>query len=268
MEGKAKGKEDYMGVSGEEIYTGAFTDLSDKEMSPADLLGHKVMAINPTKEDLGKYAVSHADLFLYEEPLLLSRDRKILYGYSAEDLQELVIPDDVEIYDNICCHSEDEWNEYSVEIGAGFKQIVDTYECFGYHNTCFSVKSGNPYFSDVLGMLYDKDERTLICYPSGKTTDFGEFGADLERCYIQLPMSTVKIARNAFWMLLLPLILVIPDSVEIIEPGTFCEMFDKGLWMTKKDVKERNIILPERFKDIIDKTWAEDDYNRPTIEFY
>ena len=27
--------------------------------------------------------------------------------------QELVIPDDVEIYDNICCHSEVEENEYS-----------------------------------------------------------------------------------------------------------------------------------------------------------
>ena len=229
---------------------------------------HKEMLYCPAKEDLEKYAASHADLFLYEEPFLLSRDRKILYGYSAEDLQELVIPDEVEIYDNICCHSEVEENEYYVEIGAGLKQIVDTYECFGYHNTGFSIKSGNPYFSDVQDMIYDKDEKTLVCYPSGKTTEFDEWERDMEKGYIQLPMSTVKIARNAFCMLLLPMTLVIPDSVEIIEPGAFCEMFDKGLCMKKRDVKARRIILPERFKEIIDKTWAEDDYNRPTIEFY
>lgn len=262
-------REDYIGVSGEEIYIGAFTDwISGKEMSPADLLEHKKMAYCPAKEDLEKYAASHANLFLYEEPFLLSKDRKILYGYSAEDLQELIIPDDVEIYDNICCHPEDEGYEYYVEIGVGLKQIVDTYECFGYHNAGFSIKSGNPYFSDVQDMLYDKDEKTLVCYPSGKTTDFDELECDMEKSYIQLPMSTAKISRNAFCMLLLPMTLVIPDSVEIIEQGAFCEMFDKGLCMKKRDVKARHIILPKRFKDIIDKTWAEDSYSRPTIEFY
>lgn len=229
---------------------------------------YEEMLYCPAKEDLEKYAASHADLFLYEEPFLLSRDRKILYGYSAEELQELVIPDEVEIYDNICCHSMDEENEYSVEIGSGLKQIVDTYECFGYHNTGFSIKHSNPYFSVDQDMLYDKDERTLICYPSGKTTEFDELLRDQEQWYIQLPMSTVKIARNAFCMLLLPMRLVIPDSVEIIEPGAFCEMFDKGFWMMAHDVKARWIILPERFKEIIDKAWAEDSFSRPTIEFY
>lgn len=258
-----------MGVSGEEIYIGAFTDLiSGKEMSPADLLEHKKMAYCPAKEDLEKYAASHDDLFLYEEPFLLSGDRKILYGYSAEELQDLVIPDEVEIYDNICCHSGDEENEYYVEIGAGLKQIVDTYECFGYHNTSFSIKSGNSHFSVVQDMLYDKDEKTLICYPSGKTTEFDELECDMEKSYIQLPMSTVKISRNAFCMLLLPMTIVIPDSVEIIEPGAFHEMYDKGLYMEKHDVKARHIIIPERFRDIIDKTWAEGDFSRPTIEFY
>lgn len=262
-------RENYIGVSGEEVYIGAFTDwISGKKMSPADLFEHKKTAYCPTKEDLEKYAASHADLFLYEEPFLLSRDRKILYGYSAEDLQELVIPDEVEIYDNICCHSEDEENEYDVEIGSGLKQIVDTYECFGYHNTGFSIKSGNSYFSVVQDILYDKDKRTIVCYPSGKTTDFDELECDMEKSYIQLPMSTVKISRNAFCMLLLPMTLVIPDSVEIIELGAFCEMYDKGLYMENQDVKARCIILPERFKDIIDKTWAEDDFSRPTIEFY
>ena len=249
---------------------GAFIDpCSDKEISPADLLAHKERVFDPAKEDLEEYAASHADLFLYEEPLLLSRDRKILYGYSAEGLQELVIPNEVEIYDNICRHSEDEENEYYVTIGSGLKQIVDTYECFGYHNTGFSIMAGNPFFSVVQDMLYDKDKRTIICYPSGKTTlnFFDDLEGDLEKSYIQLPMSTVKIRRNAFCMILLPLTLVIPDSVEIIEPWAFCEISDKW-FMEEHHVKSRRIILPKRFKEIIDKTWAEDDYRRPTIEFY
>lgn len=249
----------------------AFADWSKaycELISPAELLNHTKQAYCPTKEDMEEYAAAYEDLFLYEEPLLLSRDRKILYGYSAEDLTKLVIPDEVEIYDNICCHTEDEGYEYYVEIGSGLKQIVDTYECFGYHNIGFSVSNDNPYFSAVEEILYDKEEKTLICYPSGRTTEFDELEDDSERCYVTLPNSTVKINRNAFCMLLLPITLEILDSVEIIESGAFIEMFDKGFWMSKEDVKARRIILPERFQEVIDKTWKEDSYNRPTIKYY
>lgn len=62
--------------------------------------------------------------------------------------------------------------------------------------------------------------------------------------------------------------LIIPDSVEIIEKGGFYEMYDKGLWMNEESVKERCIILPERFRDVIDATWKEDDYIRPNIMYY
>jgi hypothetical protein len=62
--------------------------------------------------------------------------------------------------------------------------------------------------------------------------------------------------------------LVIPDSVEVIEKGAFHEIYDKGFYMTKREVKERCIILPERFRNVIDATWQEDSYNRPSIMYY
>ena len=240
-------------------------------ISPADLLGHKTWVCDPSKEDFEEYAALHADLFLYEDPLLLSRDRKKLYGYCSDDLQELVIPDEVEIYDNFCYHSELEpRGDYSVEIGSGLKQIVDISESFGYDNIGFSIKAGNPYFSVVQNMLYDKDEKTLICYPSGKTSKYWgrrrSYGEDMDDYFVQLPMSTVKISRDAFYMRILPLTLVIPDSVKSIEPWAFHER--SAYLLEENDVKSRRIILPERFREIIDKTWAEDDGGRPTIEFY
>jgi hypothetical protein len=81
-------------------------------------------------------------------------------------------------------------------------------------------------------------------------------------------MTIKKICANAFAMMLLPVTLVIPDSVEIIEKGAFYEYYDKGLHMSKNSVKARSIILPERFRGVIDATWKADSYDRPSIRYY
>lgn len=244
---------------------GGFVKFTGEEYTPQKLLEHEEMGYCPTKEDLEEYAKKHSEFFVYEEPLLLSTDRKIMYGFSAEDLEELIIPDEVEVYDNICIHSEEEERSYGVTIGCGLRKIVDTYECFGYHVTSFNVYN-NPYFSDVDGILYDNSEQVLIAYPTDRYTDHGALMG--EEAFIQLPDTTKKICAYAFHMILLPMALIIPDSVEIIEKGAFYEMYDKGLWMNEESVKEQCIILPERFRDVIDATWKEDDYIRPNIMYY
>jgi hypothetical protein len=116
-------------------------------------------------------------------------------------------------------------------------------------------------------MLLDKTGTQLLAFPSGQFAD--PFGfIDVRTEFVQLPPTIKKICANAFDMMLLPVTLVIPDSVEIIEKGAFHEYYDKGLHMPDNLVKGRSIILPERFRDVIDATWKEDSYDRPSILYY
>ncbi|MBQ5988496.1 MAG: leucine-rich repeat protein, partial [Oscillospiraceae bacterium] len=85
---------------------------------------------------------------------------------------------------------------------------VEVIRCSGI--TEFSVSENNPYLSVVDGILYDKDQKMLMCYPAGKTdTEFHipdtvevvgkcAFGGavNLERVYI--PSSVRKIETCAF----------------------------------------------------------------------
>ena len=85
---------------------------------------------------------------------------------------------------------------------------VEVIRCSGI--TEFSVSDDNPYLSVVDGILYDKDQKMLMCYPAGKTdTEFHipdtvevvgkcAFGGavNLERVYI--PSSVRKIETCAF----------------------------------------------------------------------
>lgn len=248
-------------------YNHAFYDSANHcEYTPEQLLCHEAHAYCPTREELQDYASRHAEHFLYEEPVLLSPDRKIMYGYSAEGLQELVIPDDVEVYDNLCEHSAEEENSYYVSIGISLRCIVDVRSAFGLHNLGFEVGE-NPYLTVIDDMLYSKDGSRLIAYPSGKMVPFDALG-DRDDCYVQLPLATKRIEQGAFKMLLLPHTVVIPDSVQEIEDGAFLELYDKGIYMTRKDVTERSLIIPRRFEEVVNRVWKEDAYERPRVIYY
>ena len=126
----------------------------------------------------------------------------------------------------------------------------------------------NPYFSVVDDMLFDKSESTLVMYPSGRTTTGDELRTDWEKSFVTLPSGTKKICENAFQMTLLPETLVIPDSVEVLEEHAFVEFYEKGVYMTEKQVKGRSIILPQRFQGVIDGIWKADAYERPNVMYY
>ncbi len=253
------------------------SDFMD-EYTAEELLNHEKQIYCPTPEELAEYARKYPDRFIFDSPLLLSPDRKIMYGYSAKGLKELVIPDEVEIYDNLCSHTTDEENEYYVTIGLNLRSIVDTYDSFGLHVSAyflsykFNYKNGesytNRFFSERNGVLYDKSGETLILYPSGKTTTGFELQLNYEKSFFALPVGTKVIKENAFRMLLLPDTLVIPDTVEIIEKGAFMEEYEKGIYMRKQEVLKRSIILPERFSDVIDDAWKRESHERPNIIYY
>lgn len=239
-----------------------------------ELLKREEKLFRPTEEEAQEYAKRNRDLVIYEKPFLLSPDRKVMYGYSELESFDLEIPDEVEVYDNVCWRSKEEGYPELVVFGRNFREFAQGFDvdCFGYHveqydTRFYPERRRNINFSFDNGMLLDKTGTQLLAFPSGQ---FAEPDALMyERSdFVQLPMTIKKICANAFNMMLLPVTLVIPDSVEIIEKGAFCEYYDKGLHMSNKLVKGRSIILPERFRDVIDATWKEDSHSRPSIMYY
>jgi hypothetical protein len=233
-----------------------------------ELLKREEKLFAPTEEEAWEYAERNCDIVIYEKPFLLSPDKKVLYGYSELESDKLVIPDEVEVYDNVCWRSEEEGCPESVVFGRNFREFACGFDvdCFGYHVYYYDTHK-NANFSDYDGMLLDKTGTQLLAFPSGRFIDFyGFFSA--EEQFVQLPTTIRKICANAFEMMLLPVTLVIPDSVEIIEKRAFYEYYDKGFRLTDNMVKGRSIILPERFRDVIDSTWKEDSHDRPSILYY
>jgi hypothetical protein len=239
-----------------------------------ELLKREERLFRPTEEEAQEYAKRNSDLVIYEKPFLLSPDRKVMYGYSElESFFDFEIPDEVEVYDNVCWRSEEEPEPISVIFGRNFRGFAQGFDvdCFGYRverycTRFYPERRRNKNFSFDNGMLLDKTKTQLLAFPSGRFS--APHSLVYERSdFVQLSMTIKKICANAFAMMLLPVTLVIPDSVEIIEKGAFYEYYDKGLHMSKNSVKARSIILPERFRGVIDATWKA-DYDRPSIRYY
>lgn len=64
-----------------------------------------------------------------------------------------------------------------------------------------SVDDNNPYFSSVDGVLYNKDQTELLCYPNGKTPlETDKDGNVTGGGTLVLPDTVVSIRTNAFYM--------------------------------------------------------------------
>ena len=112
-----------------------------------------------------------------------------------------------------------------VYIGAHVEQITwNGYRCGNLMNIL--VEESNPNYTSVDGVLYTKDKKTLVAFPSGRKGD-----------YEVLP-GTKTIANFAFKTCKLSNI-IIPDSVEVIGENVFydCRWLDE-------------IVLPDTVKKL------------------
>ena len=94
------------------------------------------------------------------------------------------------------------------------------------------VHEDNTAYSSYDGVLYDKDRKTLLIYPEGKSDVTFEMPATVEKIYesafnnsrfeaISIPNSVTEISRNAFCYSAGLTSVTIPESVEEIGIGAF-----------------------------------------------
>ncbi len=101
--------------------------------------------------------------------------------------------------------------------------------------TSINVDNNNEYYSSSGGVLFDKNQTILICYPAGKTesnytipdsvTSIG--GGAFHKCSsltsITIPNSVTTIGGNAFSSCSSLTSITIPNSVTTIGAGAFCD---------------------------------------------
>ena len=127
------------------------------------------------------------------------------------------VPQNVE---RICCSAFSySRNLVSISIPSSVTQFGDymDYENFYIFLGCtnlteISVDSGNMSFVSINGVLFDKNQKTLICYPAGKT----------ETAY-QIPAGVEKVVMYAFFGGKALITITVPRSVAIIESLAFAE---------------------------------------------
>jgi len=154
------------------------------------------------------------------------------YAFSnCSSLTSIVIPDSVtSIGDSafLNCYSLT-----SIEIPDSVTSIG--YRAFTWCTslTNIDVSNRNKIYSDISGVLFDKDKKTIICYPAGKketsytipnsVTSIGDYAfSDCDSLTsIEIPDSVTSIGDSAFYSCDSLTSIEIPDSVTSIENGAF-----------------------------------------------
>ena len=167
-----------------------------------------------------------------------------------------------------------------IEIPAGVESIgYDAFqECSAL--TGFVVDAANGHFSaGDDGVLFDKDKKTLLCYPGGKEGSYAipqgvtavgscAFIACSKLTDITFPSSVTAIGDAAFQWCKGITSLVIPEGITVIEPYTFyrCEklekvVFPKGLVTIREAALQlclelKEVVIPEGVTTIEESAFA------------
>lgn len=85
----------------------------------------------------------------------------------------------------------------------------------------FAVDPENEYFTAVDGILFSKDMKTLISYPSARNIEFDKFAQSLNTTVYEIPDGVETIRGKAFYKCACVTEIKIPDSVKRIEEKAF-----------------------------------------------
>ena len=164
--------------------------------------------------------------------VLFDKDKKIIIAYPAEKSGESYeIPDSVTsisngafwgcssltsvtIPDSVTSIGEEAFAECtgltSIVIPEGVKEIKENPFLMCYSLQGIEVNEKNKYYLSENGVIFYKDKKTIIAYPTGKSGESYE-----------IPDSVTSIGNSAFWGCSSLTSVTIPDSVTSISYGAF-----------------------------------------------
>lgn len=164
--------------------------------------------------------------------VLFNKDQSILVYYpGGKELSDYILPNTVT---SICDRAFGECNSLcSITLPAGLTSFgnQELSDCVSFSS--INVDPANPCYSSLDGVLFDKEQTTLICYPCAKelseytlpesVTTIGD--AAFRSCYpltsITLPEGLTSIGKQAFEFCGSLVSLTLPEGVTSIDENTF-----------------------------------------------
>lgn len=189
-----------------------------------------------SNSDLTAYTVSENNAhFMERNGLLYDKIGKTLLYYPNAKGADVLIPNGTETIQARAFQGCD--FVFSIKIPTEVKNIVSPAFIWASSLVMFEVESGNPYFSTVDGVLYDKERKVLLAYPNLKGSQFDipegveEIGSNaFHGCWnlngVYIPTSVYKISNAAFQYCDNLYSINIPYSINTIGMETFAECYN------------------------------------------
>lgn len=183
----------------------------------------------------------------------------------STEITEIVIPDEYEGKPVTNIENFSLFNAESLKKITIGKNVSEIGEWAFTNNQAlqeFAVDEDNEYFTAVDGVLYTKDMKTLLFYPSAKNIEFDKFGAALNTSTYKIPDGVETIRSKAFYKCYYVENIDIPESVTVIEEKAFhrCNalkdlVLPSNLKYIGKDAFAycallENITIPEKVEEI------------------
>lgn len=155
---------------------------------------------------------------------------------------EVTIPDEIEGYPVTTIKNFSLFNTDTLQkiiIGKNVREIGDWALTNNKSMQEFVVSSENEYYTAEDGVLFTKDKKTLVCYPTAKNINVDRYGQTTDTTTYAVPKGTERIANRAFYRCGYLTRVTFPASLKEIGDMSFhrCE-------------KMGNVAFPEGFERI------------------
>lgn len=150
-------------------------------------------------------------------------------GYSDSSTRiEISIPDEIKGHKVTVIKDFSLFNTDTLQrirIGKNVKEIGNWALTNNKSMKEFIVDEQNEYFTAVGGVLFTKDKKTLVCYPTAKNVEIDRYGQTTDTTTYVVPEGTETIRARAFYRCGYLTEVKLPSSVKTIEEMAFhrCE---------------------------------------------
>lgn len=156
---------------------------------------------------------------------VIENNEVTITGYTDSTVRtEITVPDEIEGYPVTEIADFSLFNAESLKkitIGKNVREIGTWSMTNNQRLVEFAVDEENEYFTAVDGILFTKDMKTLVYYPSAKNIEFNKYGEAQNTTSYVIPDGVETIRSKAFYKCYYLENIEIPDTVTSIEEKAF-----------------------------------------------